>query len=49
MVGFLETKRKEAKAALIAWHPGVYWSYRKLRRGWAEREMEVQFSPDYFF
>ena len=41
MTTYLESKRKQIKAALIAFQPGVYWAYRKLRRGWAETEMKL--------
>jgi FkbM family methyltransferase len=41
MIGTFEALRKNAKAALIARQPGVYWWYRKLRRGWAEQEMSL--------
>lgn len=41
MIGTFETLRKNAKAALIARQPGVYWWYRQLRRGWAEQEMSL--------
>ncbi len=41
MTSFIELKRKQAKAALIARHPALYWAYRKLRRGWAERELAL--------
>jgi FkbM family methyltransferase len=41
MPGSLETLRKNTKAALIAAQPSVYWWYRKVLRGWAEKEMAL--------
>jgi FkbM family methyltransferase len=41
MTGRFEQLRKNAKAALVSAQPGLYWWYRKLRRGWAEQEMAL--------
>jgi FkbM family methyltransferase len=41
MTSTFEALRKNAKAALIARQPSVYWWYRKLLRGWAEEEMSL--------
>ena len=41
MAGSFEIVRKNTKAAVIAAQPGLYWWYRKLLRGWAEKEMAL--------
>jgi FkbM family methyltransferase len=48
MIGSFEIVRKNAKAVVVSTQPAFYWWYRKLLRGWAEKEMALMsaFCPE---